>query len=164
MASSKPFPPCFEGSAMANPTQNEPPVLYDVFVSYRQRTPDKEWVQKTLVPRLEAAGVRVFVDYKHFRLGATLIPEMERGVEQSRYTLAVLTPAYLESNYTELENVLADHLGIEKGERRLLMILREPCQARLRMRARLWLDMTKDEEFDEALSHLVYELTQPSTY
>ena len=59
---------------------------FDVFVSYRQREPDLSWVRKKLVPRLEAEGLRVFVDYKHFKLGAPLVLEMARGVETARYT------------------------------------------------------------------------------
>ena len=137
--------------------------VYDVFISYRQQEPDRAWVRKTLVPQLEAAGLRVCIDYRDFRLGAPLVLEMARAVEQSRYTLAVLTPAYLTSNFTELENVLAEHLGLEKSQRRLLAVLREACKPRLGMRARLWLDMTDDEEFTVNLARLVYELRQPPT-
>jgi Caspase domain/TIR domain len=134
---------------------------YDVFVSYRQQEPVKAWVRKSLLPRLEAQGLRVCVDYRDFRLGAPLVLEMARGVEQSRYTLAVLTESYLTSNFTDLEGVLAEHLGLEKSERRLLAIMRESCTPRLGIRARLWLDMTNDNEFDLNIERLVYELRQP---
>jgi hypothetical protein len=134
---------------------------YDVFVSYRQQEPVKSWVRKTLVPRLEAQGLRVCIDYRDFRLGAPLVLEMARGVEQSRYTLAVLTESYITSNFTELEGVLAEQLGLEKSERRLLAIMRELCKPRLGMRARLWLDMTNEDELDLNIQRLVYELRQP---
>jgi len=135
--------------------------VYDVFISYRQRDPDKSWVRKTLVPRLEDEGIRVCIDYRDFRLGAALIEEMQRSVLQSRYSLAVLTPAYLQSNFAEFENVLAQHLGLEKGQRRLLAIMREECDPELRMRAQLWLDMTDDGELEMNVQRLVYELRQP---
>jgi hypothetical protein len=134
---------------------------YDVFISYRQQDPDGTWVRDVLVERLRAADLRVFVDYESFRLGAPLVLEMARGVEQSRYTLAVLSPAYLASNFTELENVLAEHLGLELSQRRLLMVRRAPCQPRLGLRARLWLDMTSDEEVDRNLPRLVAALRDP---
>jgi len=134
---------------------------YDVFLSYRQQEPDKTWVRRTLLPGLEAQGLRACIDHRDFRLGAPLVKEMERAVQQSRYTLAVLSPVYLESNFTDLENVLAEHLGLEKSQRRLLAILREPCTPRLGMRARLWLDMTDDGEFEMNVARLVYELRQP---
>ena len=141
-------------------TQPSNDFAYDVFVSYRQREPDLSWVRKKLVPRLEAEGLRPFVDYKHFKLGAPLVLEMARGVESSRYTLAVLSPQYLESNFTELENVLAEHLGLENSERRLIAVMIESCKARLGMRARLWLNMMNDAEFDANIDALVNALRQ----
>lgn len=134
---------------------------YDVFVSYRHQQPDGPWVRGVLVERLRAAGLRVFVDYDSFRLGAPLVLEMARGVEQSRYTLAVLSPAYLASNFTDLENVLAEHLGLELSQRRLLAVRRVPCEPRLGIRARLWLDMTNDEEVGRNLPRLIAALREP---
>ena len=133
---------------------------YDVFVSYRQRDPEKTWVRNLLVPRLAAEGLRVCIDYRDFRLGAPLIREMERAVEQSQYTLAVLSPAYLQSNFTALENVLAEHIGLQQSQYRLLAVMREHCTPRASMQARLWLDMTDDALFDENLDRLVAQLRQ----
>jgi hypothetical protein len=134
---------------------------YDGFISYRQRDPDRSWVREVLMPGLEAAGLRLCVDFQCFRLGAPLVLEMARAVEQSRYTLGVLSPAYLESNATELENVLSEHLGIERSERRLLFVMREQCTPRLGIRARLWLDMTDDDQAEANLERLAHELRQP---
>jgi len=134
---------------------------YDVFISYRQQEPDKGWVRKALLPRLEAEGLRACIDYRDFRLGAPLVLEMARAVEHSRYTLAVLSPAYLDSNFTELENILAEHLGLEQGQRRLLAVMRQACTPRLGMRARMWLDVADDAEFEMNVARLVYELRQP---
>ena len=142
-------------------TQPSTDFAYDVFVSYRQREPDLSWVCKKLVPRLEAEGLCPFVDYKHFKLGAPLVLEMARGVESCRYTLAVLSPKYLESNFTELENVLAEHLGLENSERRLIAVMIEACKPRLGMRARLWLSMLNDAEFDANIATLVNALREP---
>jgi hypothetical protein len=67
----------------------------------------------------------------------------------------VLTPAYLASNFTELETVLAEHLGLEESQRRLLLLMREPCRPRLGLRARLQLDVTGDgEQLDRLLDEL----------
>jgi hypothetical protein len=134
---------------------------YDVFISYRQRDPEKTWVRDLLVPALRARELRMCVDYENFRLGTPLIREIERAVNQSRYTLAILTPGYLESNFTDLENVLAEHLGLERTERRLLAVMREYCEPRLGIRARLWMDMTRDKEFGTNLTRLIDELRQP---
>jgi len=135
---------------------------YDVFISYRQREPEKTWVRKTLVPRLTEAGLNVMVDFKHFRLGAPLITEMERAVKQSRYTLIVATPAYFESSFTEFENLLSQHLGLEQAQHRLLLIMRETTELTLRLSYKLWLAMTTDEEFEENLPRLVEALKEPA--
>jgi TIR domain len=87
--------------------------------------------------------------------------EMTRGVEQSRYTLAVLSPAYLASNFTDLESILAEHLGLELTQRRLLAVRRVPCEPRLSLRARLWLDMTNDEEVERNMPRLIAALREP---
>lgn len=131
---------------------------YDVFVSYRYHEPDRTWVRSVLERRLVDQGLRVCIDYRSFPLGSPIVLEMARAVERSRYTLAVLTPAYLEGHFSELENVLAEHLGLEEGERRLLAVMREPCKPRLGIRARLYLDLTDDDELDQQLERLVAEL------
>ena len=139
------------------------PFRYDVFVSYRHQEPDKTWVRRFFVPALEAAGLRVCVDHRDFQLGLPLVTEMARAVEQSRTTVAVLTPAYLEGRFTELENVLAEHLGLEERAVRLIYVVREPCEPRLRMRARLRLDLTSEEEIAEGLPRLIDALREPAT-
>jgi hypothetical protein len=133
---------------------------FDVFLSYRNQDPDKTWVRKALDPRLRDAGLRVCVDYRDFRLGAPAVTEMERAVEASRYTVAVLTPAYLAGPFTEFENVLAQHLGLEQSRLRLLLVLREPCDPGLRLRHKLWLEMTSGAEVEDNLPRLVEALRQ----
>jgi hypothetical protein len=83
---------------------------------------------------------------------------MERAVQASRYTLAVLTPRYLASSFTELESVLAEHLGLERAERRLAVVIRERARPRLSMRARLSLDMTDDADFEAVAARLCAQL------
>jgi len=45
---------------MAEPAE----YAYDVFISYSHK--DEAWVTQTLLPRLEAAGLRVCIDYRDF--------------------------------------------------------------------------------------------------
>lgn len=133
---------------------------YDAFLSYRQAEPDLGWVRMFLERQLVDAGLNVCVDYRAFRLGRPLVLEMARAVETSRYTVAVITPRYLESTFTELENVLAEHLGLERAEARLLVVRREACTPRLGIRARLMLDMIGDGPFDTELERLVAALRE----
>jgi hypothetical protein len=83
-------------------------------------------------------------------------------VQASRYTLSVLTPAYLESQLAELGGLLAEYLGAETNRSRWLGVLREPCVPRLNLRSRMLLDMTDDAELDANIARLAYELKQPA--
>lgn len=134
---------------------------YDVFLSYRRTEPDQAWVCDALAPRLRQDGLRVCLDRDDFRLGAPLVLEMARAVETSAYTVAVLSPAYGDSAFTELESVLAEHLGLEEQSRRLVGVLREAARPRLGLRARLWLDMTDDARFEEQATVLCRQLRLP---
>jgi hypothetical protein len=134
---------------------------YDVFISYRHKDPDKTWVRKTLLPSFEAAGLHVCIDFRDYQLGAPLVTEMERAIQQSRYTLAILSPAYMAGPFAEFENVISQHLGLEKSQHRLLLVVREPCERPLRFRYKVWLEMTSDEEYAENLPRLIEGLKQP---
>jgi hypothetical protein len=63
-----------DGSAGDGPRRRDDET-YDVFISYRQQDPGGAWVRGVLVERLRAAGLRVFIDYESFRLGAPLVLE-----------------------------------------------------------------------------------------
>ena len=133
---------------------------YDLYLSYAEQDPDKTWVRKTLLPRLKSEGLKV-IEERSFRLGAFKLDEMERAVTTSRYTLSVLSPAYMDDAFGDVDSVMAQHLGVENRQRRFLAVMREYCKPRLGMRARMWLDMTDDDEFGDSAERLVYELKQP---
>ena len=125
------------------------------------RAPKPRGCDTCCVPALRAVGLKV--PSEDFRLGEPIVLEIGRAVERSHYTVAVLTPRYLENDFLELENVLAVHLGAERHERRLVAIMREPTRPRIDLRARQWLDMTRDDEFDINVARLAYELSMPPT-
>ena len=138
-----------------------PRFKYDAFISYRHKDPDQSWVKNILIPRLDAEGLKVLVDYRGFRPGSTILTEMVQGVMQSKRTVGILTPAYLESEFTDLESIMAEHLGMEKRQRRFLAIMRENCNPRLSIRIKIWINMTNDADFDEKFDQLAAELRRP---
>jgi TIR domain len=73
------------------PTQN------DAFISYRRCEPDRTFAHE-LLRELEAAGFRVAIDERDFSPQATFLEEMERCIRESRFTLAVLSPRYLNAS------------------------------------------------------------------
>lgn len=78
---------------------------YDLFISYSHA--DRAWVWDELLPRLEDAGLQVCIDDRDFEIGVPSLINMERAVDNSRHTLIVLTPAWIESQWTEFESLLA---------------------------------------------------------
>jgi hypothetical protein len=156
-----PIARCLGGKSLTPvPTTAGDGFLADVFLSYRDQEPDRSWTRKVLLPRLEAHGVRAYIDFRDFRLGLPRLKATEEAVKASRYTLSVLTPAYLDSQLAELGSILARFLGAETNQSRWLGVFREPSNLGLDMRSRMLLDMTDDSYFDENITRLAYELKQ----
>jgi hypothetical protein len=82
---------------------------FDVFVSYSSA--DKAWVRGALLERIETAGLRTFIDFRDFKPGAPSIKEMESGITDCRKTIVVLTPAYIASEWCEMEGVMLQTLS-----------------------------------------------------
>jgi TIR domain len=120
---------------------------YDAFISYSHR--NRDWVRSWLVPQLKHAGLKVCIDYEGFEPGAPTLTEIERAVLQSRKTVLVLTPEYLQSEWTELENILVQTLDPAARQRRLIPILLLYCQLPLRIGSLTSIDFTRAEEHEE---------------
>jgi len=100
--------------------------LWDVFISYSHE--DADWVQSWLLPRIEAAGLKVCIDYRDFSLGTPVLHNIERAIERSRRTLLVLTPAYIASEWAEFEHFILQVMDPGDRERRLIPVLLTECQ------------------------------------
>src|SRR5947199_1925863 len=138
-------------------TMQEPTAFeWDVFISYSSR--DREWVRKELLKELEAAGLRTFIDFRDFKPGAPSIKEMERGIVNSRKTLLVLTPAYLESEWCEFENIVLQTLSPTNHDLRLIPLLKAACEKPLRLRVLTQVDFTEEADQDLAWRRLFSSL------
>ena len=135
-----------------NPARRSP-FRYDAFISYSHR--NKEWVREWLVPHMQNAGLTVCIDHESFEPGAPSITEMERAVLQSRKTVLVLTPEYLQSGWTEFENILVQTPDPAAHQRRLIPVLLLRCELPLRIAMLVHIDFTHAEEHAEKAEHLV---------
>ncbi|MBI4671941.1 MAG: toll/interleukin-1 receptor domain-containing protein [Chloroflexi bacterium] len=128
----------------------------DVFISYNHRNSD--WVRELLVPTLEAANVKLWLDVRNFEPGAPILTEIERAVLNSRKTLIVLTPAYLTGEWTEFENILSQSLDPAARQRRVLPLLLEPCEIPLRLCTLIYLDFTERARYETEFRRLLQAL------
>lgn len=137
---------------MAEPTSYR----YDVFISYHPR--DGDWVWDWLLPRLEQAGLRVCIDQNCFQPGAPVATEIERAVGESRRTLAMMTPAWVESQWDQFEALLIQQKDAAARIRRLIPLLLKPCDPPDRIKLLQWVDFTDAGRQEEQLGRVIDDI------
>jgi hypothetical protein len=129
--------------------------MRDVFISYSHR--DGEWVRNVLLPRLEARGFSVVIDFRDFKAGAFSVEQMEKAVQECRRLLVILTPAYIESEWARLENVMAQVLDPAAVQRKIIPAMRVKCEIPLRLRVLHYRSLVTDDgqEWERLISDLM---------
>jgi caspase domain-containing protein/TIR domain-containing protein len=135
---------------------------YDAFISYCQAAPeDGTWVTSTLVPYLEALGLKLCLEDRDFMIGASRVEEIDRAINESRYTVAVLTPEYVADTVGHYESLLAAYNALESRMPCFMPLMRRPCQLALHARMTEALDVSRDAEVPAALQRLALALRHP---
>ncbi|MEZ4362789.1 MAG: caspase family protein [Kofleriaceae bacterium] len=136
---------------------------YDVFVTYcHDDVEDRAWTRAVVVPFLEGQGLRVCLERRDFRLGASRLAETGRAVAQSRFTVAVFTPAYLASDFEHRQAMLAAHAADARHAPRFIPLVRRPCALALEFQMTAILDASRDEEVPAALARLATTVRAPA--
>lgn len=134
---------------------------YDLFLTYTlEDEADSAWARRLAIPYLEQLGLKVCHEKRDFNLSERRIPETERAIAASRYTAAVLSPAYLKSRFEDYRAVLAAHDALERGLPRFIPLLRAECPLDLHRRMTAILDVSRDEEVTAALRRLAVQVRQ----
>lgn len=129
---------------------------YDIFVSYSHA--DKEFVHGWLLSRLEAAGLRVCIDSRDFEFGTPSLTNMERAIERSRHTMAVLTRSWIESQWTDFEALLVGSADPAGRRKRLLPLLVESCDVPPRIGMLTYADLREPSERERELKRLLDQI------
>ena len=128
----------------------------DIFISYSHV--DKEWVDDYLVLRLQTAGLTIFEDDRDFAYGVDIQLSIRQGVQRCRHLLAVVSPAWNESAWTEYESILAiarDPTGENRG---IIPVKIRPCTIPDRIKKLLAVDLTNIDNRDKELAKLFRQL------
>ena len=133
------------------------PFEYDVFISYSSK--DRGWVVAELLPRLTAAKLRVCIDSVDFEPGASSVTEMERALTTSRKTVAILTQNYMDSGWTEFENLMLQTLDPANRERRFVPLRKEKVDLPLRIKYLVYVDFADPVDVDLSWQKLLKTLT-----
>lgn len=137
---------------------------YDAYISYVDLEPDSTWVWDTLLPRLEDAGLKIAVSGDVEQPGVARVVNIERGIEQAKRTIVVLSEAYLSSTMAEFENTLVQTMGIQEGTYRLLPVKTKSIDSdRLPTRLSMLttLDLSHPRRAEREFQRLVRALQSP---
>lgn len=129
---------------------------YDVFISYAHC--DETWVTGTLLPKLEAAGLKVCIDFRDFKAGKAAVHNMKDAVRRSQRTVIVLTPGWISREWTQFELLLSmttDPVGFRQ---RIIPVLRQECEAPDELTILTYVDFTRADREKIAWGQLLTAL------
>lgn len=97
------------------------PATKDVYISfYEDDAPEViQWIKEDLLPKFEVAGA-TYCTPSDFKIGVSKISNHSLLIENSRYTLIIITPDFLENAWTKFDSSLIRTLSIEDHPNRLL--------------------------------------------
>ena len=135
--------------------------IYDLFISYVDD--DAEWVEDFLIPSLKISNERILTK-ESFRPGVDKAPEFERAVASSRYTLLILSPAFLDDVWTMYSESIVLHSSVIHQYGRLLPLILHPCELPSRIDKLVSFDCTNEAQWKPEINRLRDWLNQPITY
>lgn len=128
---------------------------YDVFLSHSAK--DREFVTR-LAEDLTRAGLRVWLDQWHIRVGESFAQAIGEAMRASRFLVMVMSPDYFQSAWTtqEWQSALADEFDADGV--RLIPILYRDCDIPVMLRTKQWVDFRDTNQYRPSLDRLVRAL------
>ena len=99
--------------------------IYDAFVAYCSRdTTERHWVHFTLVPKLETDyGLKLCIHHRDFLPGRDIQDNIVDAISNSRKTLLVLSPSFLDSDWCNFEVRMARVNLAEEQRNNIILVL-----------------------------------------
>ncbi|XP_062617978.1 uncharacterized protein LOC134279584 isoform X2 [Saccostrea cucullata] len=127
------------------PYEDNDDKVWDAFVSYKSAGPDEDFVLHKLQPVLEdQLGFRLCLHYRDFVIGAAIFENIIEAINNSRRTILVLSPRFLNSEWTRYEYQVALQEMLKKKHRIIPVILE---------------DISDVEDIDETLKQILSSIT-----
>lgn len=99
---------------------------WDAFVSYKSHQIDERFVVNVLYPKLEKElGFKLCLHFRDFVPGETISNNIINAVEGSRRTILILTPRYVESEFTQFEYQKAQTEMLKRKHRIIPIMLED---------------------------------------
>ncbi|XP_050403178.1 uncharacterized protein LOC126819270 isoform X2 [Patella vulgata] len=100
------------------PFEDSDDKLFDAFISYKSTMVDENFVLNELFPHLETQmNFKLCLHFRDFIPGETISNNIIWAVENSRRTILVLTPDYVESEFCMFEYQKAQHEMLRRKQR-----------------------------------------------
>ncbi|MCP5108414.1 MAG: toll/interleukin-1 receptor domain-containing protein, partial [bacterium] len=124
-----------------------------IFISYSHK--DEKWVKEWLLPRLENAGARVYIDFRDFQVGKPALVNMENAVNTCDHTLLVMTPNWVAGEWTVFEALMLQTIDPAGLQGRILPLMLEQCEPPLRLSMLTYADFRVKENWDTQFPRLL---------
>ncbi|HEX6293122.1 MAG TPA: TIR domain-containing protein [Herpetosiphonaceae bacterium] len=129
----------------------QPTIARDLFISHTSR--DAEWVRGYLLPALGLPAERIITP-QDFVPGTPIVDAFERAVLDSRYTLLVLSQAYLADQWSQLGGKLASFLSVDEQQERLIPLRLGRFELPPQLGFRVALDYTAEANWEGETARL----------
>ena len=98
---------------------------YHAYVSYNETSADDEWVMNDLQPNMEEGPepVKLCIKRRDFIPGHSLIESISENIHQSRKTILVLSPNFVESNWCHHELEMAKMMLLDENLDVIILVL-----------------------------------------
>lgn len=99
---------------------------WDAFVSYKSVHKDESFVVHVLYPKLEQElGFKLNLHFRDFVPGETIQNNIIKAVQCSRRTILVITPSFVQSEFTRLEYQVAQQEMLKRKHRIIPVLLED---------------------------------------
>jgi hypothetical protein len=117
----------------------------DFFISFNS---DDKAIADWITFQLKRNGYTVYYQYDDFPVGSDFMDRMNNAMQNSKFTIAIWSNNYFESEFASLESRTALKHGLKKNEIKLIPIKVEDCEIEPLFSTLVYINITEKNEFE----------------